>query len=295
MTDTNDVAGVPTPEPVLPQDQPPAQPTPTDPAPADTPAPDPAGEPQDPPAPDPDGKPKSGWQRNKERLEREAREKLELRIENDRLTREHAAARTELQKLKQPDPTDPGPKPVLGQNGLDDVDAWFKAVDDWADKTAAFQADQKLSARAREQQQLAAEEAEHRAVAAVAARDQAVAAKYPDYAAAVGPFIPRVESSAAQAAVVRESDHGVEVFYHLSKHPAVLQEVLALPPFAANRRLLALEARLLAPPPPKPLTTAPAPLAPVGSQAAVSKSLGDLAAADDIAAYVAAKRRAKPK
>jgi hypothetical protein len=58
-------------------------------------------------------------------------------------------------------------------------------------------------------------------------------------------------------------DHGADVFYALGKDPGEAIRIIGLPPAKQAIELARMEAKLTAPPPPKPVSRAPSPISPI--------------------------------
>lgn len=109
--------------------------------------------------------------------------------------------------------------------------------------------------------------------------------KLPDYDLYVGD--PTLTISPLMAQVIRESDVGPEVAYHLGKNRSEAERIFALPPHRQAAELGRLEAKLSTPAAPstKPLPPAP-PQTVAGLSAGLTKSLDDMSMAE----YIAARR-----
>lgn len=62
---------------------------------------------------------------------------------------------------------------------------------------------------------------------------------------------------------VSDLDNGADVLQHLGTHPEVAARLMAMPPVRMAMELARLEGKITAPPPAKPLSRAPAPIAPI--------------------------------
>jgi hypothetical protein len=60
-------------------------------------------------------------------------------------------------------------------------------------------------------------------------------------------------------------DHGADVFYTLGKDPGEAIRIINLPPAKQAIELARLEAKITAPPPPKPVSRAPSPISPIAT------------------------------
>ncbi len=289
MTDTNDLAGAETPAPVLPQDATPAEPT----TPDTTPAPDEAGGPPDaaPDSPDPSDpapKPKSGWQREQEKRAELERKVAAYELQLDAKAREVEHLQAEFQASKTPKPTDPGPKPSLDR--FDSVEAYEAALEQWSDARTEWNTQAQLKDIRQRQEQEREQQEVRQKLATVQARAEAFAAATPDYAATVRPYLGYADASPVLAEYLGDSEAAPRVFYELCKRPEVLKAVLQAPPVQAFRHLIDLEARLTAPPPPKPATQAPPPISPVGGNATADKDPNHMSDAE-LAAWLRKQKK----
>lgn len=76
------------------------------------------------------------------------------------------------------------------------------------------------------------------------------------------------------------SDAGAKLLHHLGSDLDEAARILALPPVQMARELTKLEFKLNQPPPPKPVSKAPAPISPIGGGGATSKAPGDMSDAE---------------
>ncbi len=76
-------------------------------------------------------------------------------------------------------------------------------------------------------------------------------------------YNPNLPVTAYMAQAIQASDIGPEVIYHLGSNPKEAQRIANLPPILQAKEIGRLEAKLVAEPPTKRTSTAPAPLAPV--------------------------------
>lgn len=231
-----------------------------------------------------EGQPKKKGGGFQNRIDKLTREKYEADLRAQAAERELA----ELRKQTQTDYTkDPGPQPTLDQHTT--VEEFQKAVAEWGIQKGRFEAHQ----QAVKERQVA--ETMQKQAALNARVDAVRRTTLPDYDAVVAPVSDLIDSHPVLHDYVMESEMAPQVAYHLAKNPAVLFELTRLSPIAAVRELTRLEAKLSAPPPPKPVTNAPAPIKPVGTRETVAKNLGDLAASDDASAYIARANKLRGK
>ena len=94
-------------------------------------------------------------------------------------------------------------------------------------------------------------------------REEEARDRYEDFEqVAYNPNLP-VTDFMAQA--IQASDIGPEVIYHLGSNPKEAQRIANLPPILQAKEIGRIEAKLVADPPTKRTSTAPAPLAPVST------------------------------
>ena len=92
-------------------------------------------------------------------------------------------------------------------------------------------------------------------------REEEARERYDDFEqVAYNPNLP-VTDYMAQA--IQASDIGPEVIYHLGSNPKEAQRIANLPPILQAKEIGRIEAKLVAEPPTKRTSTAPAPIAPV--------------------------------
>lgn len=98
---------------------------------------------------------------------------------------------------------------------------------------------------------------------------------------------PAFVQSDAVATLIKESEFGADVAYHLATNPDDMRRLNALPPLLAAREFGKLESKLSAPPPtPEPrklISQAPEPVQPVQPSAVVEKDEQELPVGDFIA------------
>lgn len=123
-------------------------------------------------------------------------------------------------------------------------------------------------------------------------RDEIARAKYKDYDEVVDPIGPILQRIPHVWEFITQEEMGVEVAYYLGSNPQKISELRSMAPAQAVRELIKMEQRIKAPPPPKTITKAPEPIQPLtGSTTDTKSSLADLAAKDDITAFVNASRK----
>jgi hypothetical protein len=92
--------------------------------------------------------------------------------------------------------------------------------------------------------------------------------RYQDYDAVAFANFP---VSDAMVGIIKESDRGADVLYHLGSNPELSRELAHLPPLAAARRIGQIEAALTTQPAPIRQTKAPEPITPVTPKATAQK------------------------
>lgn len=141
-------------------------------------------------------------------------------------------------------------KPVAPPPAPDD----FENAQAYAEALAEQKAQQLLAQREAAKQQAALLEAYRD-------REEEAREKYDDFEqVAYNKHLP-VTDYMAQA--IQASDIGPEVIYHLGSNPKEAQRIANLPPILQAKEIGRIEAKLVADPPTKRTSTAPAPLAPV--------------------------------
>jgi hypothetical protein len=141
-------------------------------------------------------------------------------------------------------------KPVAPPPAPDD----FENAQAYAEALAEQKAQQLLAQREAAKQQAALLES-------YKDREEEARERYDDFEqVAYNPNLP-VTDYMAQA--IQASDIGPEVIYHLGSNPKEAQRIANLPPILQAKEIGRIEAKLVAEPPTKRTSTAPAPLAPV--------------------------------
>lgn len=137
----------------------------------------------------------------------------------------------------------------------------FETYDEYIEKLTDWKIEQREAAQsAKQQQEAQASTWQQRAAAAKAAM--------PDFDSVLSSS--RAPMTQAMAEVIRGSEHGPALAYHLAKNPAEAERLAGLSPHAAAHALGVIEARLSTPTaapvtPPKKVTSAPPPPSTVGS------------------------------
>lgn len=92
-------------------------------------------------------------------------------------------------------------------------------------------------------------------------REEEARIKYADFEQVA--YNPNLPVTDAMAAVIRASEIGPELAYHLGSNPSEAQRISKLSPFLQAKEIGRIEAKLLESPPVKKTTSAPAPIKPV--------------------------------
>ena len=174
-------------------------------------------------------------------------------------------AERELQAIRQASqPKQPEGEPKLDQ--FQDYESYIKAY-------AKFEAKQLFEAHKAEtqqayQQQSVQQQAAQRAQSIMPKVEKA-AEKYDDFHDVATSF----NAPQAMQEAMLESDIPGELYYHLGSNPAELNRIASLSPIKQVAAILALEAKLKAPP---AVTKAPPPIVPTIGQSSVKKATFDL-------------------
>ena len=139
----------------------------------------------------------------------------------------------------------------------------FESPEAYAEALAERKAEEILARRETERQQIELQEA-------YAEREEQVREKYDDFAQVA--YNPNLPITQAMAEAIRASDVGPEVAYHLGLNPDEAKRISRLSPFLQAKEIGRLEAKLVASPPVKKTSTAPAPIAPVTARGGGSSS-----------------------
>jgi hypothetical protein len=155
------------------------------------------------------------------------------------------------------------------QSNFKDYDAYVEALTDW-------KADQKvneaLSKRDTERAREAETQAQQAKVNVFSERQQAIREALPDYDEVIGMSDVQIANHVGDALI--RSKKGAELAYHLAKNPDVAEQLNAMHPLDAAVELGSIAANLTFEKPTpvvKPVSKAPAPIAPIGSRAAPAK------------------------
>lgn len=139
----------------------------------------------------------------------------------------------------------------------------FNTAEDYAEALAEYKVEQKLAEREAKQQRKQAD-------STYAEREEDARTKYDDFQDVV--YNPDLRITEAMAEVIKVSEIGPEVAYHLGKNPDEAKRIANLSPLAQAREIGKIEASLSSnTPPAKKASSAPAPIRPVGSRASAVK------------------------
>ncbi len=139
----------------------------------------------------------------------------------------------------------------------------FETPEAYAEALAERRAYELIDQRERQRQQVEATEA-------YAERAEQAREKYDDFDQVVQN--PQLPITLEMAEVIRASDMGPDLAYHLGTNPKEAQRIARLSPFLQAKELGRIEAKLAASPPTKKTSTAPAPIAPVTARGGSDKS-----------------------
>ena len=146
----------------------------------------------------------------------------------------------------------PPPPPAAPTYPPDPQD--FDSAIEYAEALAEHKADLIVAQRESQQQQ-------QRTNSTFAEREEAARDKYEDFEAVV--YNDDLAITPAMAQVIKTSDVGPEVAYHLGKNPGEARRIAGLDPLAQAREIGKIEATLSANPPVRKTTSAPDPITPV--------------------------------
>lgn len=130
----------------------------------------------------------------------------------------------------------------------------FDSVDAYAEALAERKAEELLAKRDAARQQSAVLEAYQD-------REEEARSKYDDFEEVA--YNPKLPISDVMAQSIQSSDIGPEIAYHLGSNPKEAERISKLPPLLQAKEIGKLEASLVATPPTRRTSSAPAPIAPV--------------------------------
>jgi len=229
-------------------------------------------------------KPAKGVQKRLDELTRQREdEKRRAEAAEARLDRALAALEAASGKAAQPKAAtgQDDPEPVRpSKTDTTDPNAYEQAIMDYAEQKASWIARQEVraaQAKAEEQSQAqAVEQAQQAAREAYAGRIEKLKAKHADFEEVAES--PDIQISIPMAAAILHSDNGPELQYYLGKNPQEAERIRQLSPPLQLLELGKIEAKLIAPPPPKPaVSAAPAPIKPLsGASPSATKAPEDM-------------------
>lgn len=130
----------------------------------------------------------------------------------------------------------------------------FESTEAYVEALAAQKAEQLLMQREQERQQAELLESYHD-------KEEKAREKYDDFEQVA--YNPNLPITSVMAQTIQASDVGPEVAYYLGANPKEADRISRLSPFLQAKEIGKLEAKLIAEPPTKKTSTAPAPIAPV--------------------------------
>ena len=239
--------------------------------------------PEEPPASDEPKKAK-GVQKRLDELTRQ-REDERRRAEAAEARLDRALAALERKPEVSIEESDPEPvRPTRGQ----DTEAYEQAIMDYAEQKATWIARQEVRAAqaelAQQEQVKAAEHAQQEARESYQSRVNAFKEKHADFEQVAES--PDVQVSMPMAAAILHSENGPNLQYYLGQNPNEAERIRQLSPPLQLLELGKIEAKLTAPPPPKPaVSAASAPIKPLSGAAPSSQKSPEDMSMDEYAAY----------
>lgn len=205
------------------------------------------------------------------------------------LTQKIRGLEAEIQKRS----TAPEPKPEVAtpkSEGKPSPDN-FNSYEEYVEALTDYRVEQRLLKQREEAQQQEAQAQQKQILDRWNEQSEAAREKFEDFDEVLNSVPP--PPPAIQYAIM-SSDQAAEVAYHLAQNPKELARIAKLEPLAAAREIGKLEVKLSKPvtPPatPKPkVTSAPAPIKPVGGQAKAPRSITDQELIDDYPAWEKAR------
>lgn len=185
-----------------------------------------------------------------------------LRYEAERRAEQERQERLYWQQkaMGETKPSAPVNKPTVDQYGT--YEEYLEALSDW-------KVDQRLASERAERERQQQEESQRSKAMTYKERASKAREKYDDYEQIAHGSHWSPTQSMTEAIV--ESEMGPDIAYYLGNNPEEAERISKLSPAGQHRELGKLEAKLSAPPPPKP-TKAPPPIEPTGSRAKAEKS-----------------------
>ena len=180
--------------------------------------------------------PKTFTQEDLDKIVAEQKAKIERKVRRELAQAAEAASRPAPQR---PDPND------------------FVDAETYAEALAEHKVEEKLAQREQQQRQTTVE-------ATYAEREEDARTKYDDFERVV--YNDDLKITPLMAEAIKSSDIGPDIAYHLGKNPEESARISGLSPIAQAREIGKLEASLSANPVVKKVSSAPAPIKPVGSR-----------------------------
>jgi len=174
-----------------------------------------------------------------------------LAREQRKWEREQAAKQAEMQTMR----SVPAELPPADQ---------FDSTEAYADALAERKAHELLAKREAAKQQAEIVEAYHD-------KEEEVRAKYDDFDQVA--YNPKLPITDVMAETIRASEVGPELAYHLGSNPKEAERIAKLSPFMQAKEIGRIEANLVAQPPVKKTTSAPAPISPVTARVSGSPAV----------------------
>lgn len=199
------------------------------------------------------GKPSDPNRPKRRRAGRYERQLGRLEAQNEYLARQLEAATKASQKPAE------GDAPPREEDYKGDVFAFTTAQAVYEARKAARAEYEALDRQRNEQAQ---QQTLQQREAAFSQRVEQARERFEDFDAVV--FNPANPISDAMVEVIKSSDKGPDLAYHLGSHPDEARRIASLPPIQAARELGLIEAKLSLPKP-RTVTKAPDPIRPVGS------------------------------
>lgn len=138
----------------------------------------------------------------------------------------------------------------------------FASLDEYTDALADYKAEQKLAKQEAQKRQVEVE-------TTYAEREEDARSRYDDFEAVA--YNPNLRITSEMADVIKASEIGPEIVYHLGLNPKEADRISRLSPLLQAREIGKIEVSLGANPPAKRTSSAPDPIKPVGTRASTPK------------------------
>lgn len=229
-----------------------------------------------------------GEQKRPSRNQRLKRKVASLATELDNLAAENERLRSQALQPQRPEqPKQDGQTPPMPKESdfANDYFAFQTALNLWHAERAAERVASQIFQQQQQQRSMSERQSARReAVEQFRERAEEVRERVPDYDKVVQAAKIEIRSDDVMD-LIRESDKGPMIAYHLAQKPERIHELNSMSLVEAAKFIGRLEARL-SPPTPKTKTQAPPPVNPPKGGAAPAKNFRDLAEKDDITEYV---------